>query len=84
MVLHEGWVILSFADKPALSGLLRYERVGDSHQWVLGVPAGQRHGPYVAIIAPKHIVSVTPCTEIEAIQHAQRAQPAPPPPSQAG
>jgi hypothetical protein len=80
MVLHEGWSILTFADKPPLAGLLRYEHVGGTlHQWAIDVPAVKHHKGYTAIIAPEAVKSVTPCTEEEAASFVARPAPLRPP-----
>ena len=71
-VLHEGWAILTFRDKPPIAGLLRYEHVGGTiHQWVIDVPPTKPHKGYTAIIGPDAVDSVTPCTESEAILFVQ-------------
>ena len=78
ITLHEGWAILTFSDRPAVAGVLRYERVrGDSepHQWALEVPACHHHMQYTAFIDPASITSVMPCTDVEAVLFM--AKPAP-------
>ena len=79
--LHEGWVILTFADREPLAGMLRYEKVGELFQWVLDVPASHRHRGYVAIIDPLAIKTVTPCTDTEAVKFISTRAPLREPPA---
>ena len=67
--LYEGWAIVTFDDangKPPLAGRLRYELVGALDQWSIDVPACHHHHGYSAIIDPRGVRSVTPCSEGEA------------------
>ena len=82
MILHEGWSILTLADDRVLAGLLRLEHVGVIEQWALDVPANGVHHGYTAILSPKSIVAVEPCTETDAICLAIGAT-APHPPADA-
>ena len=79
--LHEGWSILTFADRPALAGLLRYEKVGAIYQWAVDVPACHRHNGYTAIVDPLSVRSVLPCTDIEAVQFMSSPAPLREPPA---
>ena len=77
MVLHEGWSILTLADDRVLAGLLRLEHVGVVEQWALDVPANGVHHGYTAILSPKSIIAVEPCTEADAICLSRATAPAP-------
>ena len=65
-MIHEGWSILTLADDRVLAGLLRLENVGIVDQWALDVPPNGVHHGYAAILSPKSILAVKPCTEDEA------------------
>jgi hypothetical protein len=72
VTLHEGWAIVTFADRPPVAGRLRYVYVGgDLHQWQLDVPPGDRHRGYTAGLDPLSVKSVTPCSEQEALTFAK-------------
>ena len=78
LLLHEGWSILTLADDRVLAGLLRLENVGIVDQWALDVPPNGVHHGYTAILSPKSIVGVKPCTEAEAKAFGSPAPPAMP------
>ena len=67
MILHEGWSVLTLADDRVLAGLLRLEHIGVIEQWALDVPPNGVHHGYTAILSPKSIVAVQPCTEDDAV-----------------
>jgi len=80
LLLHEGWSILTLADDRVLAGLLRLENVGIVDQWALDVPPNGVHHGYTAILSPKSIVGVKPCTEAQAKAFGNPAPPATPQP----